>query len=256
MARLKHADAMVLIRMNERDKLANALTAERDAKSAEVEQFREQRNDWIEECRRMAAKRDKLANALKFELGIGKLRDEYRDVLAKRVDEAIAERDKARRGCQRLREMLAEARAQRDEALADASQSDARVDYMRVVEGLRRWVPAVPPELEGPSGDEGQGEPFGDETDPADSESLRRLRGIIDDRIGWKNQKEEDEGGYEQRLLQVAAELRELRELADAAVDARTRQLQDHSYSDYADACSRFNRSVDALIAAREKAGT
>jgi hypothetical protein len=57
------------------------------------------------------------------------------------------------------------------------------------------------------------GGPFGEgpDTDPGDSERLRRLRNIIDDKIGWACLKEEEDGDYEARLMDVAAILRQLR---------------------------------------------
>jgi len=55
--------------------------------------------------------------------------------------------------------------------------------------------------------------PFGGDVDPADSDSLRRLREIIDTEIGWNSEDDEEGGDYERRLRDVAAELRRLRGL-------------------------------------------
>jgi hypothetical protein len=53
--------------------------------------------------------------------------------------------------------------------------------------------------------------PFAGDTDPEDSERLRRLREIIDTEIGWANQADEEAGDYEARLHEVALELKRLR---------------------------------------------
>lgn len=55
--------------------------------------------------------------------------------------------------------------------------------------------------------------PFGSDVDPKDSESLRRLREIIDSEIGWASPEDEEAGDYEIRLKQVARELGALRDV-------------------------------------------
>jgi hypothetical protein len=52
--------------------------------------------------------------------------------------------------------------------------------------------------------------PFAGDTDPEDSDRLRRLREIIDTEIGWANQADEEAGDYEARLHEVALELKRL----------------------------------------------
>jgi len=62
--------------------------------------------------------------------------------------------------------------------------------------------------------------PFGADTDPEDSERLRRLRTIIDDQIGWDSFEDQEAGDYEARLQQVAKQLRlhlHPRDVIDAA---------------------------------------
>lgn len=53
--------------------------------------------------------------------------------------------------------------------------------------------------------------PFDADIDPKDSESLRRLREIIDSELGWATSEDEERGDYEARLREVAEELRALR---------------------------------------------
>jgi hypothetical protein len=53
--------------------------------------------------------------------------------------------------------------------------------------------------------------PFSHDVDPGDSDSLRRLREIIDLELGWASPEDEEAGDYEGRLRQVALELARLR---------------------------------------------
>lgn len=50
--------------------------------------------------------------------------------------------------------------------------------------------------------------------DIEDSDRLRELRNAIDERIGWRNQEEEDGGDYLERIRQMGQLLNELEDLA------------------------------------------
>lgn len=64
--------------------------------------------------------------------------------------------------------------------------------------------------------------PFDHDVDPKDSDSLRRLRQIIDTELGWASTEDEEAGDYEARLREVAAELRRLRPLGGIRARLRT----------------------------------
>lgn len=51
--------------------------------------------------------------------------------------------------------------------------------------------------------------PFGDDTDPEDSNRLRELRSIIDDEIGWRDDDQMEGGDYAARLREVGRLLKE-----------------------------------------------
>lgn len=51
------------------------------------------------------------------------------------------------------------------------------------------------------------------DTDPGDSDSLRRLRNLIDDKLGWRDFEQQERGNHEARLIEIATALAVLRRM-------------------------------------------
>ena len=69
--------------------------------------------------------------------------------------------------------------------------------------------PTRPVVLKHPEGDWSN-----DDVDPRDSESLRRLRNLIDDKLGWRDVEQQEGGDYEARIVEIGEALKAWREAA------------------------------------------